>query len=167
MQSTLHVGIIMDGNGRWAERARPAAHRRPPRRRGGGPAAWWKPRRGRASASSRCSPFPRTTGGARARRWTPSCACWPATWSSEAGRAAWQDGVRLEVIGRRDRLDAGLARRHRPRRSAPPPAATRSVAAHRRRLLRPRRHPGRRPRPRGSFRPRFPRRTPWARRSTC
>ena len=31
-----HVAIIMDGNGRWAQVARPAAHRRPsPRRRGG------------------------------------------------------------------------------------------------------------------------------------
>ena len=41
----LHVAIIMDGNGRWAKRARPAAHARPPRRR-----------RGAASARSQAAP---------------------------------------------------------------------------------------------------------------
>ena len=55
MQSTLeavktndlHVAIIMDGNGRWAERREPAAQRRPSRRhRGGAP-------RGRGRARSR------------------------------------------------------------------------------------------------------------------
>ena len=79
MQSTLdmrkterlHVAIIMDGNGRWARAARPAAHRRPSRRhRGGAPR-----RRGRARSRrrrrSRCSPSRPTTGGAR--RWKSKC----------------------------------------------------------------------------------------------
>ena len=37
-EAPRHVAIIMDGNGRWAHGARPAAHRRPsPGRRGGAP----------------------------------------------------------------------------------------------------------------------------------
>lgn len=69
-----HVAIIMDGNGRWAERRglpRFVGHR-----------AGMKTVREIIRAAREigievltCTPFPRRTGNARARKWISSCGC--------------------------------------------------------------------------------------------
>jgi undecaprenyl diphosphate synthase len=82
LQSSLHVGIIMDGNGRWAThggRPRSAGHRE-----------------GAVAVRRIVEAAPALGVGEYLRIETARCI---------------ENGVRLEVIGRRDRIDQRLRRR--------------------------------------------------------
>jgi undecaprenyl diphosphate synthase len=108
-QSTLHVGIIMDGNGRWATRAgqaRSAGHR-------AGAAAV----RRAVEAAPGLGIRVLTLYAFSADNWRRPPAevavlmrLFREYLRAETARCV-ENGVRLEVIGRRDRLDRRLCRR--------------------------------------------------------
>jgi len=111
IQSTLHVGIIMDGNGRWA------AARGLPRVAG---------HKAGAGAVRRVIEAAPATGVATLTLFAFSSDNWrrPPTevtalmqllgaYLDSETRRCVAEGVRLEVIGRRDRLDAALLARIR------------------------------------------------------
>ena len=141
----LHVGIIMDGNGRWATRSG-----RPRAAKGTGPAR--RAVRRVVEAAPGVGIGTLTLFAFSADNWHRPALEVRALMRlfreylrAETPRCV-RNGVRLEVIGRRDRLDAGLVRAHRARRAgdrggAPAPAPDRA------RLLRARRHPAGRPVP--------------------
>ena len=116
MQSTLqvfstarvpaHVAVIMDGNGRWAtRRGRP---------RSAGHLAGARATRTVVRAAARAGVATLTLYAFSADNWARPAAevrtlmrLFARYLAAEAGRCA-ADGVRLQVIGRRDRLDDGL-----------------------------------------------------------
>jgi undecaprenyl diphosphate synthase len=108
-QSTLHVGIIMDGNGRWASReGRPRAE---------GHRAGARAVRQVVEAAPGCGVGVLTLYAFSADNWRRPSAEVRALMRlfreylrAETTRCV-ESGVRLEVIGRRDRLDPHLHRR--------------------------------------------------------
>ena len=137
----LHVGIIMDGNGRWATRrglsrlARPRGRRRsdPPRGRGGAGA-------GRRHADAVCV-LQRQLAPAEDRSLRADGAA--AILSRQRGRGAGPQ----RRSSHRDRTPRPHSRRHRPCHRPRGSGHRRrrcAASAHRDRLLGPRRHPQRR-----------------------
>ncbi|HUB77377.1 MAG TPA: di-trans,poly-cis-decaprenylcistransferase [Bryobacteraceae bacterium] len=107
-KSTLHVGIIMDGNGRWALArglAREAGHR------AGVETVARIVEAAPAAGIGVLSLFAFSSDNwRRPRSEVDSLMSLLATYlEREAGRCV-ENGVRLEIIGRRDRLSAGLRR---------------------------------------------------------
>ena len=108
-QSTLHVGIIMDGNGRWASRAarpRSAGHR-----------AGARAVRRVVEAAPGLGIGVLSLYAFSADNWRRPAGevdvlmrLFREYLRAETARCV-EHGVRLEVVGRRDRLDAGLHRR--------------------------------------------------------
>ena len=75
-QVPRHVAVVMDGNGRWANAARPAAHGRSRGRRGGAVRRRRGRDRDRRRGSCRRTRSPPRTGGARRTR---SASSWAST----------------------------------------------------------------------------------------
>ena len=144
MQSTLHiaeadrgmhVAIIMDGNGRWATLRglpRVAGHRE-----GATPsAAWWRPRRRLGIGTLTLYAFSSDNWGRPPREVERAHAPVPrATWPRRR-RGCVENGVRLRVIGRRDRLRARAGAAIAGGRGGDGGRAD-AAPAHRRRLLAP------------------------------
>ena len=169
LQAKLHVGIIMDGNGRWAIRQRLSRLR--------GHEAGVEAIRRVVEAAPKQGVGTLTLYAFSSDNWRRPKAEVSALMSllrfylANEVESLVRNGVRLTVIGRRDRLPAGIA--DAIGRAEAATRARRDLAsAHRGRLFRARRDPqrrgqGRKPRrshPREFFRPRHRRSRPARRR---
>src|SRR5579864_2298538 len=135
--NNLHVAIIMDGNGRWATAqglARIAGHH------SGADAV-----RRTVEAALELGIGTLTLYAFSSDNWkrppaevTRLMQLFRAYLAGEVSRCI-EHGIRLEIIGRRDRLDPALAATIEQTERAT--ARARTAPTHRRGLLRPRRHP--------------------------